>query len=1338
MLAAELRELLATDLSPLAQRLHARQLARLADDATAWLARRRLQEGADAPAELLLEFCKDELRQFERTRTGLEAAWRQFDEHARHAADEHERRRHILEFATALGASPAELREDTRALDRWLDRDAITERYQRKLHADERLVVFVLERMGSIAARRMQEDDPVACWRRLQLEPLLLPVMSFDGVPGIKVAGFNCLSQVLRQHPDAERAIAVATAQFVFRFALDARQPPHLQGEAIDLVATVAPARLAHIVAERLADQAAGCDLFLRRRIAGTLATCSRALPDTHGLLRRLAADPSAGVRQSVANALPQMPAALASELAARLVADDATAVQASVALALPALAAQDDTAASVTPLLDRLLAVDGSRFALRATMHVLPQLLDARKDDAFADDIERRLTALHLTHNLTSVRRDAAQARERLHARAADPHLRAAADALKALPAGERARREDKLAAVDDTLLARLLAVQAQQDFGYDLGRRRVRREFRKVFRLWRFLHEFFTPATGKRQNASHVAGRAWDELLVVPAQGIAEMSATRVPGEPLHQSDEGNWRPWLPLVDQAISCIDQGWPTQPLRIVTAEGTTLLTPPDGFFARLRARWSLTRHFAHYAQLRNWTPDSPHAPDAWLQALVALGFRVSLETHADRRQAPYPRDPRVMRFFPAFVLPPGFVDGWRGIEDYFYSVYQNTLTQLLVFCMGIGALFLGNHLWRNRQVRRARRAIPLVIGGWGTRGKSGTERLKAALFSALGSNVVSKTTGCEAMFLYGGANRPLQEMFLYRPYDKATIWEQADTTILAAALDADVFLWECMALNPRYVEILQRQWMHDDLSTITNCFPDHEDIQGPAGVDIPQVMALFVPQKSVLLTSEENMLPYLAHSADAEGTRMVATGWLQAGLLTDDILARFPYQEHPYNVALALALADELGVDHDFALAEMAARVVPDLGVLKVFPRARVDGRTLEFINGMSANERLSTLENWRRTGMDQHALDGDPGTWLVTVVNNRADRVARSQVFAEVIVGDIAADRHLLIGTNLDGLRAYIDEALAHQLAGVEAQPTTGELQHVADTLASRFRIPRSEGTVQARLQAMLAGCGLSSIDAGPPAALLAQWQRDRDDLASWHALATCLADETTPVEARRASLRDTARSWLATRIVMLDDAHADGNRVVSTVARQVPPGLLGRVMGVQNIKGTGLDFVYRWQAWARNHRLCNELTTAPTAVAVAAARALATTTDFGLLDEEAVRQALDRARTRSDLHTEAARNDLAIALANMERQLASIRATVDQPRRSAAWLALVDVAEEFLDAGSAVTRRRVASQVYRDLAGARISHERAALILMQMNREQAGGWLRERMGLA
>ena len=60
-----------------------------------------------------------------------------------------------------------------------------------------------------------------------------------------------------------------------------------------------------------------------------------------------------------------------------------------------------------------------------------------------------------------------------------------------------------------------------------------------------------------------------------------------------------------------------------------------------------------------------------------------------------------------------------------------------------------------------------------------------------------------------------------------------------------------------------------------------------------------------------------------------------------------------------------------------------------------------------------------------------------------------------------------------------------------------------------------------------------------------------------------------------------------------------------------------------------------------------------------------------------------------------------------------------------------------LVNRIELLFDAGAAVKRRKRANRIYADLTSQRISHERAALELKRLNKEQKGGWLKERLGL-
>jgi gamma-polyglutamate synthase len=563
-------------------------------------------------------------------------------------------------------------------------------------------------------------------------------------------------------------------------------------------------------------------------------------------------------------------------------------------------------------------------------------------------------------------------------------------------------------------------------------------------------------------------------------------------------------------------------------------------------------------------------------------------------------------------------------------------------------------------------------------------------------------------------------------------------------------------MWECMGLSPAYVKVLQRHWMRDDISTITNTYPDHEDLQGPAGRNIPEVMTNFIPEGGTLLTTEEQMRPILADAARRLGTRLVPVGWLEAGLIPSDCLKRFPYEEHPFNIALCLQVAEELGVDRDRALKEMADRVVPDLGVLKSFPPAPMRTRRLEFVNGMSANERFGAMSNWVRMGFGIQDPEREPGVWLTTVVNNRADRVPRSRVFANMIANDLSADRHVLIGSNLEGLQGYIEEAWAQRAAGMTLWP-----QAVSDaeadplvtlaTTARWLRVPRDADAARAFLRAMLDGqpgeldrealaagpletleAELSAAGVAAAANIVAQYRRATEAAAAYETLAARIRSGGDRASLDAAFVRQ-ATAWFRSKIVVVEDFYASGDQVVQRVLEETPPGLLNRVMGIQNIKGTGLDFVYCWQAWDVVHTACRMARSRDAAQAREGLETLASFQEFGLLAEETVRTTLEELRAAPPVAGAAFLDAIELARSNLDRQMAELRTAMGMTRTAGGLSRVVDMIEGLLDAGDALRRRRKAEQVYRDLAAERVSLERAALELKKLTARQKGGWLAE-----
>ena len=79
-----------------------------------------------------------------------------------------------------------------------------------------------------------------------------------------------------------------------------------------------------------------------------------------------------------------------------------------------------------------------------------------------------------------------------------------------------------------------------------------------------------------------------------------------------------------------------------------------------------------------------------------------------------------------------------------------------------------------------------------------------------------------------------------------------------DVLALAAGFESRVLLWECMALQPKYVENLSvAAGCATTYSTLTNAYPDHEDIQGPSGIDVATVISGFMPPGGKVFTTED-------------------------------------------------------------------------------------------------------------------------------------------------------------------------------------------------------------------------------------------------------------------------------------------------------------------------------------------------------------------------------------------------------------------------------------------------------------------------------------------------
>ena len=1287
------------------------------------------------------------------------------------ALDDIERNAAILHFAETMGSTGQQLRSDERHVGEPFDIDAVLERYRRRRGHGERCLAFAADRLAAMATTVLAHMDLRAWHSALSKHaaPALTRLRNHTGDARVRAAAFRCLARLGKAAMRDEESFWVdAAVRDIRRAALDNREDCWVQCEAMEALFHLDPDLVDGIVERRLEapstmDTSVIDDnrTFVRRRLAYLLATHLADHPQWERHVMRLAQDLDGAVRQAVAESLPLLPKKTARTIATTFVADFDAQVRAALLARTGMLAATID-GRQMLDIITPLLTKDDDEFVTRCAIAASSEFVDwavlseEPQADEWALALRSELANLRHISPKPRIRRWAGEASERIWLSCHSEGKEIAAvivAAVAGMTEGETRRLPEvsPYLAADEALVGRVMSVLTQQDFALTLSTGKVPRITRgEVFerRVWRTLYELKLGATDKRQAFYHTTGRVFRGEIVAPSAHLAELAPTAVPGEPLHIASEGGWRNYLPLPDLVLSAVDRGGKT---RIYTSEGITTVVAPDGFWDRARVWWQVTRRFPDLADLRN------NDPASYVKRLEELGVALDhrLYPEAESAKEIARSDQSVTRLFDAggvVLAIPFLLD---EIAAYVATVYENSLADLAIFLLLLSAWFFGRHIWKARRVRYLRKSIALSLGGWGTRGKSGTERLKAGLMNSLGAPLVSKTTGCEAMFLLGEPYGELTELFLFRPYDKATIWEQADLLAIAKGVGARSFLWECMALNPSFVKILQRDWMKDDIATITNTFPDHEDVQGPAGRNVAEVMCEFVPESSVLCTSEEEMLPLLEQRAELFDTRVETAGWRDAGLLHKRLLDRFPYAEHPNNIALVNAMGRELGLDRDYCVKEMADRVVADLGVLKIYPRSQVDGAILEFVMGMSANERFGAMGNWTRMGFADHDLSSDPGVFVTTVVNNRADRVPRSRVFASMIVNDVSADRHFLIGSNIEGLLDFIRQEWDEYAAGIDLTSAEGGVEEAFDALMRRHRFPRSRKEIEWRLIAMLGELGYEDTPQ-----FVAAWQENKlaevlgkalpEDIAgriATHiadlekALAVCQSlrsQLTGDIAKAHSDIREALRERFMGSLVPVRNYYTKGDTLVRQIARDTPPGLLNRIMGLQNIKGTGLDFVYTWQAWDAVHGACEALLGDDVGRAEQGFQTLSSFQEFGALSEAKVRSTIAALQERGDISSTITSRSLSGIVERMEAQLkrremdfANSSEQDDDNSQNSIGKWLTDFAEAFLDASDAVRRRKAAEKVYRAVMAEQISSARAAIELKRLTIRQKGGWL-------
>jgi len=321
------------------------------------------------------------------------------------------------------------------------------------------------------------------------------------------------------------------------------------------------------------------------------------------------------------------------------------------------------------------------------------------------------------------------------------------------------------------------------------------------------------------------------------------------------------------------------------------------------------------------------------------------------------------------------------------------------LLALLALLLALGAIESVGHA---RNLRR----IPLRIHVNGTRGKSSVTRLIAGGLRAGGIVTCAKTTGTKAaMILPDGSEYPI-----YRAAG-ANIIEQVRIVDTAVDVGAEALVVECMALQPILQSLSEFRLIRATHGVITNVRPDHLDVMGPGESDVAKAFAGIVPVDGKVFVATEDQLAAFESAARDRRSELVAIACEEVAEVSDAEMREFTYLEHRVNVALALRVCAELGVERDIALRGMWS-AAPDPGSLTVH-EVEFFGRHLFFANGLAANDPDSTERIWRVV------LQLFPDvSRRIAVFSCRIDRPERSRQLGEACVDWPTADHYVVMGT--------------------------------------------------------------------------------------------------------------------------------------------------------------------------------------------------------------------------------------------------------------------------------------------------------------------------------
>ena len=230
--------------NPLLMRIDEPKLKKLKEAFFRWLKKQQEKCHDDEQHQdwLLRRFSDFLIAELKRTEADLKQREQQlqvFQHRFRHAATDEERCHHILEFASKLGRGAKSLNQDRHAFDRWFSEEALRERYFNHLINAERYLVLLVEALGRVAARWLENATDLperrTRWQALAFSTQYRSLLLYMRDARIRQSALQSIGHVVATIPPPHRSkvLEEGFVEQLLRLAKDRTESTWVQCEEI-------------------------------------------------------------------------------------------------------------------------------------------------------------------------------------------------------------------------------------------------------------------------------------------------------------------------------------------------------------------------------------------------------------------------------------------------------------------------------------------------------------------------------------------------------------------------------------------------------------------------------------------------------------------------------------------------------------------------------------------------------------------------------------------------------------------------------------------------------------------------------------------------------------------------------------------------------------------------------------------------------------------------------------------------------------------------------------------------------------------------------------------------